>query len=148
MLSVIKKTPIKSKMRINFLHGFKGRLESLTTQIRVSDLGTGTCTGKASVEFARSLGNVLDDAGHALGKALGGLGGKASGNIIPQSIKLNRGIFNKFEQQVAKFVKANGGTNKVFVKITPKYVGNSTRPFQIIYQVRVNGKTLLKPFPQ
>ena len=72
------------------------------------------------------------------------MGGKTSGNIFPQAASVNRGAFAQFEQQVARQVQAG---NEVFTRVVPKYVEGATRPYEILYQVRVNGKTISRTFP-
>jgi hypothetical protein len=125
-------------------HGENGRLESVFTKVEKHHIGTGTQTTTEAREHVRVLGKQTDDAGHAIGKNLGGKGGKTSGNIFPQSPTVNRGAFAQFEKQVAKDVKAG---KEVFTKVTPKYKPGATRPHEIVYQVRVNGKTTSRTFP-
>jgi hypothetical protein len=126
-----------------FRHGIDGRLESAFAKIEPHHIGTGTGTTEAARLFARSLGKITDDAGHAIGKNLGGLGGRSSGNIFPQAPSVNRGAFRQFEQQVAKQVAAGKDT---FVRVVPKFEGSATRPHEIVYQVRIDGKTITRTF--
>jgi hypothetical protein len=88
--------------------------------------------------------NATDDAGHAIGKNLGGRGGANSGNISPRSARVNRGDFAQFERQVAQEVLAG---KEVYVRVVPRYTAGSTRPHSMVYQVRVNGKTTTVVFP-
>lgn len=74
--------------------------------VKRADLGTGTNTNAASRGYARGLGNADDDAGHMIGKQLGGSGGKK--NVFPQDFHVNRGEFAQFEGRVADFVGLHG----------------------------------------
>ena len=84
--------------------------------VKRADLGTGTNTNTASRGYARGLGNADDDAGHMIGKQLGGSGGKK--NVFPQDFHVNRGAFAQFEGKVADFVQLHGETK---VKLTFNY---------------------------
>lgn len=124
--------------------GNKGELRSVFAKIEPHHIGTGSNTNKASRDFARMLGRATDDAGHGIGRNLGGPGGKTSGNIFPQTPNVNRGAFQQFEQQIVKAVQ-NG--KDVFVRVVPKYAAGSTRPHEIYYYVRIDGQTILRIFP-
>jgi hypothetical protein len=124
--------------------GDAGEVRSAFARIESGNIGQGTATNGASTAFARSLGNATDDAGHAIGRNLGGLGGARSGNIFPQAPSVNRGAFNQFEQQIARRVLAG---DQVFVRVVPRYNPGATRPFEISYQVRINGLTTSRTFP-
>ncbi|MDX5631029.1 MULTISPECIES: DNA/RNA non-specific endonuclease [unclassified Brenneria] len=60
-------------------------------------------------EAARALGNQSDDAGHILGKVLGGQGGK--GNVFPQLPGINRGGYRVFEKSVKDYVTQHGAVD-------------------------------------
>ncbi|GIN58211.1 hypothetical protein J8TS2_25300 [Lederbergia ruris] len=124
--------------------GANGELRSVFAKIEKHHLNTGTVTNQAARDYVRQLGKMTDDAGHAIGNRLGGLGNMSSGNLFPQNSRVNRGAFRAFEKLVAEEVKA--GKN-VFVRIVPKYAAGSTRPYEILYQVRVNGETITRVFP-
>ena len=126
-----------------FRHSINGRLESAFAKIEPINIGAGTGTTEAARVLARSLGRITDDAGHAIGRNLGGLGGSTSGNIFPQAPGVNRGAFRQFEQQIAKQVQAGRET---FVRVVPKFEGNATRPNEIVFQVRIDGKTITRTF--
>lgn len=83
------------------------------------------------------LGNSDDDAGHIIGKLLGGSGGK--GGVFPQLSKVNRGLFRDFEKQIAKDVFDNG---PVDVELIFKYGAGGTRPTKVLYNVFRNGELL------
>ncbi|MEH6458726.1 RHS repeat-associated core domain-containing protein [Chitinimonas sp. JJ19] len=118
-----------------------GSLKSVTAKIRQEDLNTGTSTNASSRDHARTLGNSTDDAGHAIGCRLGGSGGKS--NIFPQTPNINRGVFRDFEASIAQQVAA--GKN-VIVRVVPQYSNGSTRPHSILYQARIDGKTITRTF--
>ncbi|WP_223067216.1 PrsW family glutamic-type intramembrane protease [Paenibacillus caui] len=124
--------------------GSRGEIRSVFAKLEPHHLGTGTETNSASRIFARLLGRGTDDAGHAIGNKLGGLGTKTSGNLFPQNPTINRGIYREFERRIAEEVAA--GKN-VFVRVVPKYDGGSTRPYEVLYQVRIDGETITRVFP-
>ena len=113
----------------------KGKNDEILTAeatIKRTDLGTGTNTNAASRSYARGLGNADDDAGHMIGKQLGGSGGKK--NVFPQDFHVNRGAFAQFEGKVADFVELHGETK---VKLTFNYDQqiSKTRPISVTYDV-------------
>lgn len=108
------------------------------TTVGPDDLGAGTGTNASSRAYAKSMGNAGDDAGHILGRNLGGSGGKD--NIFAQAPNINRGSFAKFEGRVAEFVRDNGSVD---VDVTFKYAKGGTRPIKVIYDVFQNGQKLL-----
>jgi hypothetical protein len=120
-----------------------GRLESVFAKIEPSNLGKGSATNQSSRDFVRVLGNSTDDGGHAIAKNLGGPGGRLSGNLFPQSVNINRGAYRVFEKNVVRSVQEG---NEVFIRVLPKYNGTSTRPYEILYQVRTNGVTSITTF--
>ena len=123
--------------------GSRGELRSVFAKIEPHHIGRGTNTNQSSRRFARSLGKPTDDAGHGIGRNLGGPGGKTSLNIFPQSPHVNRGAFQQFEQQIVNAVQ-NG--KDVFVRVVPKYAPGATRPHEVYYYVRIDGKTILRIF--
>lgn len=116
----------------------QGRVRSALAHITPADLGTGTATNSATRATARALGNSTDDAGHLIGRLLGGPGGKRSENFFAQNPHINRGAFRDMEGQVADLVR-NG--HDVWLRVTPKYSGAATRPFELQVQIRVDGVT-------
>lgn len=130
----------KSYGNFSSTSGYGGRLEEATAKIGSSNLDTGTATNQASRDFARGLGRADDDAGHAIGKQLGGKGGKTSGNIFPQNSSVNRGQFRDFENEVYSHVSRG---NTVTARVRPQYSSSrSTRPCRVCYQVEQDGKTI------
>jgi RHS repeat-associated protein len=125
-------------LQATFRAGSQGEMRSAFAKIEPENIGSGTPTTEAARNFARSLGNATDDAGHAVGNNLGGPGGAMSGNIFPQSVRINRGDFAQFERAIANEVRAG---NEVYVRVVPKYEPGATRPSSVVYQVRVNGRT-------
>ena len=118
-----------------------GRLTQATAKVELSDLGTGTGTNPSSRGRARSMGYPDDDAGHLIAKNLGGSGGVDY--VVPQNKTINRGEFRKFEMKIAKKVR-NG--HEVYIRVVPRYQGNSTRPYKIDYFTRIDGITELESF--
>jgi hypothetical protein len=135
---------VGAKLAIKFEHGVGGRLEKAVAKIEPHHIGTGTDTTEAARNLARRLGKETDDAGHAIGNNLGGPGGATSGNIFPMNPTVNRGAFAQFEKLVAEQVKAG---KEVLVEVVPRYQGNATRPFEIVYNVIIDGKTVTRTFP-
>ena len=115
--------------------------EVLTAEatIKRSDLGTGTNTNAASRKYARSLGNADDDAGHMIGKQLGGSGGKK--NVFPQDFHVNRGEFAQFEGRVVDFVDLHGQAD---IQIKFQYKNGGTRPTKITYTATAPDKSRIK----
>ena len=112
-------------------------------RIETGNIGNGSATTDAARSWVRALGDAADDAGHGIGRNLGGPGGLTGRNIFPQAPSVNRGAFRQFEQMVAREV---AGGSDVFVRVVPKYGADLTRPTQILYQVRVNGRTISRTF--
>ena len=118
-----------------------GTIHNATATITTTDLGTGTNTNASSRRYARALGCPSDDAGHIIGKQLGGSGGKA--NVFPQNLSINRGEYAQFEGRVANLVHETG---QVDITVTFEYDG-STRPIGVKYEaVANNGKRLTQSF--
>ena len=118
----------------NVTRGVAGQPLKATARITKGDLKTGTATNQSSRAWARLLGNSDDDAGHIIGKLLGGSGGK--GGVFPQLSKVNRGLFRDFQKQIAKDVFDNG---PVDVELIFKYGAGGTRPTKVFYNVFRNG---------
>ncbi|WP_308418922.1 DNA/RNA non-specific endonuclease [Iodobacter violaceini] len=125
-----------AKANYRYKHGPNGELRSATAKITQADIGKGTCTNCSSRAKARALGEGCDDAGHAIGKQLGGDGGV--NGTFPQNPNINRGVFRDFENDTARRVQAG---DNVILRVTPVYNAGSTRPHEVIYQRRVNGVT-------
>ena len=115
--------------------------EILTAEatIKRTDLGTGTNTNAASRSYARGLGNADDDAGHMIGKQLGGSGGKK--NVFPQDFHVNRGEFAQFEGRVVDFVDLHGQAD---IQIKFQYKNGGTRPTKITYTATAPDKSKIK----
>jgi RHS repeat-associated protein len=118
--------------------GSNGEPLRARTTIGPDDLGTGTGTNASSRAYAQSMGNASDDAGHILGRNLGGSGGKD--NIFAQLPNINRGEFSQFEKQVAKSVQKNGAVD---INVQFSYGNGGTRPTGVTYDVSRNGQKLL-----
>ena len=123
--------------------GYKERVENLTAVIHFTDIGTGTETNNNTRRFARRMGFSTDDAGHVRGKHLGGSGTDIT-NIVPQNPHINRGKFNKFEQNIAN--EALSGKH-VCIQVEPNYASpKSTRPVTITYDVEIDGELTTRIF--
>lgn len=110
--------------------------------ITPADLGTGSDTNDSSRRWARKLGCPLDDAGHVIGKQLGGRGGKKY--VFPQTLGINRGQFAQWESGIAEQVWAGNVNAHVTVRLL--YKGASTRPDRIVYSYTINGHTETEAF--
>jgi len=120
----------------------KGKNDEILTAkatVKRADLGTGTNTNAASRGYARGLGNADDDAGHMIGKQLGGSGGKK--NVFPQDFHVNRGEFAQFEGRVADFVGLHGQAD---IQIKFQYKNGGTRPTKITYTATAPDKSKIK----
>ena len=82
-----------------------------------------------------------DDRGHLIGNRFDGSGGME--NFTAQDLKLNRGEINQLEKMLAEKVE-NG--DEVYLKIKPKYEGNSRRPTEYKYIYTVNGEKSVQVF--
>ena len=111
-----------------YTRGPKGEILTAKATINSTDLGTGTKTNTSSIAQARTMGQNSDDAGHIIGKRLGGSGGVD--NVFPQDPHINRGEFRTFEAKVAKMANTYGSVD---VSIELRYANGGTRPTSIIY---------------
>ncbi|WDY57004.1 RHS repeat-associated core domain-containing protein [Pseudomonas sp. PSKL.D1] len=118
----------------NVTRGPAGQPLRATATITQADLRTGTATNASSRAWARMMGNPDDDAGHIIGKLLGGSGGTYG--VFPQFSKVNRGLFRDFERQIAKDVFEKGPVN---VELIFQYGVGGTRPTKISYNVFRDG---------
>jgi RHS repeat-associated protein len=123
----------------NVTRGVGGQPLKATATITAKDLGTGTPTNASSRAWARMLGKSDDDAGHIIGKLLGGGGGKEG--VFPQLKGINRGQFRDFEAAVANAVKKKG---TVDVELNFIYGNGGTRPTSITYDVYRQGSKILE----
>ncbi|MDM5339140.1 DNA/RNA non-specific endonuclease [Fictibacillus enclensis] len=124
--------------------GKNGELRAVFAKIEPKSLGKGTDTNDASRKLMKLFGGKnTDDAGHAIGNKLGGLGNKNSANLFPQNHSINRGAFRAFEKQIHDEVKAG---KTVFVRVVPKYAPGAIRPHEVAYSVRINGNTITRIF--
>merc|ERR1719326_2777753 len=75
----------------------KGKPVVISAEVKFTsaDLNTGTEPTSPVREYARSLGDSGDDAGHIYANQLGGLAVPI--NIFPQSPTINRGSYRMFE---------------------------------------------------
>jgi len=123
----------------NVSRGSAGQPLKATATITKGDLKTGTATNESSRAWARMMGNPDDDAGHIIGKLLGGSGGK--NGVFPQLKGINRGQFRAFEAQVANLVNKRGAVD---VELNFVYGNGGTRPTSITYDVYRKGEKVLE----
>ncbi|ANE76185.1 RHS repeat-associated core domain-containing protein [Dickeya solani] len=116
-------------------HGANGEILSAKATVSKAELRTGSGTNQSSRDYARSLGNQTDDAGHILGNVLGGQGGK--GNVFPQLPAINRGQYRDFEKVVKDYIGQHGSVD---IEWAFKYGNGGTRPTEIYYDVYQNGQ--------
>ncbi len=122
-----------------------GRPTEWSSEVSPADIGTGSPTNQATRDFARSIGNPTDDAGHALGNNLGG-SGTDTHNIFPQAPSVNRGSFRTFEGSIADRVTATGQPAQL--SLQPNYLGNSMRPSELNYTASfADGAVMKRTFP-
>ncbi len=119
-------------------HGANGEIQSARATVSKAELRTGSGTNQSSRDYARSLGNQTDDAGHILGNVLGGQGGK--GNVFPQLPGINRGRYRDFEKEVKDYIEKNGSVDIEWVF---KYENGGSRPTRIFYDVYKDGQKVL-----
>ena len=116
-----------------------GRIISSSASILPENLYGGTGTTRA----ARALTSP-DDAGHIIGRLLGGQGGATSNNVMAQLPAVNRGGFRAHEALVAAQVKAG---KSVHVQVELIYPNATTvRPSAIRYHTTVDGVTTVTNF--
>ncbi|WP_244963466.1 RHS repeat-associated core domain-containing protein [Neisseria wadsworthii] len=116
-----------------------GAVKSASVVIRRKDLGKGKSTSKENRDYVKSLGRCDDDAGHILGKLLGG--SRNNRNMFPQLPKINRGQYRDFERDIYNLVKANGKTKLSWSFNTPP---GFTRPTSVVYRVYQQGQLVLQ----
>ena len=115
---------------------------SLTGKLRKEHIGKGTSTSSGARKEAQSVHETFD-AGHFRGRLLGGKGGKKG--TFPQWSRINRGMFNKFEQRLAEVVKHSSDNDNFVFSVQPRYRNNRSRqPFQVVYIVKKNGRTIAR----
>lgn len=73
-----------------------------------------------------------DDGGHLIATIFKGSGNMD--NLVPMNSNLNRGEWKKLENEWANAL--NDG-DKVRVKITPNYSGNSKRPDSVVIRYKI-----------
>lgn len=83
-----------------------------------------------------------DDGGHYVARRFNGP--TEAFNHFAQDANFNRGGYRSLENEWAKDTKAG---KKVWVKITPNYVGSSKRPVSILVRFTVDGTPKERDFP-
>lgn len=119
-----------------------GRIESVDGILHVKNR-EGRLPIKDSLEtIGKGDQKETDDRGHLIGDQFDGSNGME--NMIPQNAEINRGDYNKLEQELAKLVKDG---KQVEVKIEPQYEGESRRPTDVVVTYTVDGETSVRVFP-
>ncbi|HEU5138115.1 MAG TPA: DNA/RNA non-specific endonuclease, partial [Steroidobacteraceae bacterium] len=122
--------------------GVTGRIERVRATLLESALRGGTTTSSAS-RVSIGAADSTTDAGHILGRLLGGGDGANSANLFAQLANINRGMFARWEGEVAEAVAAG---SHVSVDISILYAGR-TQPIGIIYEAVIDGVSYLRYFP-
>ncbi|WP_127131207.1 SpvB/TcaC N-terminal domain-containing protein [Pseudoflavitalea rhizosphaerae] len=127
------------------LDAMTGRLEEPHTRL------SGTATSRSARRVAQAEhsslingrdGNVFQ-AGHARDNRFGGIGGLD--NTFPQWGFMNMGQFNQFVGRVAGIVESSTPADRIFFSVQPRYASSSaTVPSQVVYFLRVNGRTVVR----
>ncbi|HYF29882.1 MAG TPA: SpvB/TcaC N-terminal domain-containing protein [Chitinophagaceae bacterium] len=111
--------------------------------------GTGT-TGAAQREaqaqhtelLKARQGNVMQ-AGHTRPKRAGGGGG--AGETFPQWGSMNGGQWRLFEDRVMQLVMSSGPNDRIIFSMQPRYPSaTATMPTQVVYFLRINGRTVVR----
>ncbi len=131
-----------------------GRVMSYTGRIVAADLGavgarTGTHTNSAARRFVRGLGNSTDDAGHALARMFGGIGGRRGRMVLPLNQDTNRILMRNFEMRLERMVRHSSPTDRIHYRLQANYLPGQTRPADVLLTVWINNQTatLLLPNP-
>ncbi|APC40324.1 DNA/RNA non-specific endonuclease [Clostridium estertheticum] len=122
---VAKSSGLKYRSRV----GSNGELRSAFAKIESKHIGKGTNTNKSARTLMQKLGLATDDAGHAIGKNLGGPVGARSKNLFQQNLNINRGNFAQFEKMIAKEVLKG---KEVFIRVVPRSMKGATRPYEVL----------------
>ncbi|MFV1005711.1 DNA/RNA non-specific endonuclease [Bacillus cereus] len=128
-----------SKEGYTYTTDSQGRVASCEGSLQLGD-------GKRNNYAQRVVGGndrLDDDGGHLIATIFKGSGNMD--NLVPMNSNLNRGEWKKLENEWANAL--NDG-DKVRVKITPNYSGNSKRPdsFVIRYKIGDEDRWRLKNF--
>lgn len=120
-----------------------GRIISAEGKLQVKDHeGYNKISQSAGItEIGKGDERETDDRGHIFANRFNGA--SDIGNLVAQDSSLNRGEFNKFEQQLAREV--NNG-NEVYSKIDLSYPGDSFRPDSFLVSYSINGEEFVKVF--
>ena len=119
------------KERIKSVEGklqLKQHNDRLTIKDKMSDIGKG---------YEKNT----DDRFHLIGDNLNGSNGME--NMVAGDAKLNRGEYNKLEQQLAKAVSEG---KDVYMKVDMNYPGKSFRPDSFLVNYSIDGEQRIKVF--
>ena len=82
-----------------------------------------------------------DDRGHLIADRFNGRGGLE--NLVPMDANLNKGDYKKMEDTLASAVKAG---DNVYLKVEPRYSGDSRRPSSFKATYTINGEKTVVNF--
>jgi hypothetical protein len=117
-----------------------GRIKSAEGELRI-DSGTRNSTHQQRAGLEDRLPE--DHGGHLIGHQFGGSG--LIDNLVPMNGRLvNQSAFKKLENEW-KVALSEG--KDVYVKVTPRYNGSSSRPSEFIVEYVVNGKRFKRFMP-
>jgi hypothetical protein len=110
--------------------------------IMPAHLGTGTDTDAAIRQWVQNqVGYNTDDAGHIIGKNLGGLG-TVDWNIFPQSRNLNRGAYNHYIEALNR-IAAQVGPTRLWYEFILNDLHKPTRATSFRYFALLSDGTII-----
>lgn len=106
--------PIAGPVR-EYVRNGDGALQWLHAEVRREHIGTGTEANDAMRDFVNRLSGLrTDDAGHVVGRLLGGTG-THTWNIVPQHRNFNRGAYRNVETVIADAARRYGSVRVWYV---------------------------------
>lgn len=115
-----------------------GRIKKFTAE----DLKLTTRTKRLNHSTKTPGKQAGDHAGHLAGDRFGG--SAKLDNLVSQSQKANLSDFAKLENKWAQAIKEG---KKVSTEIKPNYTGNDSRPSSFTVKYSIDGKIVIKDFP-
>jgi hypothetical protein len=111
-------------------------ISSAEVKFTTTDLDKGSEPTSDVRDYARSLGESDDDAGHIYANQLGGLAVPI--NIFPQSPHINRGSYREFETDIYNCMKTGGASSATLTWRFEYSSTTSTRPTGVTYYATFN----------
>ena len=114
---------------------------TVSAVIKPDNLNGGTSTNSSSRAYVREIGYSKDAAGHVIARALGGRGGKNSGNIFPQNPKSNNSSYKRWEKKIIAGLRS-GDYTQVAIKVTFRFRDKTKpkRPTDLRYAIEITKK--------